>query len=98
MGCLRADVKIVNNNWKDNIKVKLIVSSSCDFNVKIDYKKALSLACACNCNVPIFVKIDDFCGQILPSYYLEISPEVIWVYPDFDVENYVYSNTTWYIN
>lgn len=32
------------------------------------------------------------------QYYLEIEPEMIWVYPDFEVENMVYSNTDWTIN
>lgn len=27
--------------------------------------------------------------------YLEIEPEVIWVYPDWSAYNDVYSNTTW---
>ena len=30
--------------------------------------------------------------------YLEIEPEFIWVYPDFEVDNDVYSNLTWNIN
>lgn len=30
--------------------------------------------------------------------YLEIEPKVIWVYPDFEVSNNVYSNTDWSIN
>lgn len=30
--------------------------------------------------------------------YLEIEPEVIWVYPDYESWNNVYSNTTWNIN
>ena len=32
------------------------------------------------------------------QYYLEIEPEMIWVYPDFEVDNKVYSNTDWTIN
>ena len=31
------------------------------------------------------------------QYYLEIEPEMIWVYPDFEVSNKVYSNTDWVI-
>lgn len=31
------------------------------------------------------------------EYYLEIEPELIWVYPDWSVENRVYSNTNWII-
>jgi len=30
--------------------------------------------------------------------YLEIEPEFIWVYPDFEVDNDVYSNLTWNVN
>lgn len=29
--------------------------------------------------------------------YLEIEPEVLWVYPDYERENFVYSNTEWFI-
>lgn len=35
-------------------------------------------------------------GQTAP--YLEIEPEIIWVIPDYDVSNNVFSNTTWNIN
>lgn len=31
------------------------------------------------------------------EYYLEIEPELIWVYSDWSVENRVYSNTNWII-
>ena len=30
--------------------------------------------------------------------YLEISPQIIWVYPDLETDNDVYSNTTWNVN
>lgn len=30
-----------------------------------------------------------------PAPYLEIEPELIWVYPDWSAHNDVYSNTTW---
>lgn len=80
------------------VKLKLIVSPVSDFVANVDYKRALELAKATSCNVPIFVKIDKFCGQILPTPYLEIVPEIIWVYPDWEVENQVFSNTDWYIN
>ena len=30
--------------------------------------------------------------------YLEIDPELIWVYPDWAVDNDVYSNLTWRVN
>ena len=83
---------------KPRVKLKLLVSRVSDFVADIDYEKALLLARATSCNVPIFVKIDNYCGQILPTPYLEIEPEIIWVYPDWAVENNVFSNTDWYIN
>ena len=30
--------------------------------------------------------------------YLEIEPEVIWVFPDWAVDNDVFSNVTWHVN
>lgn len=33
-----------------------------------------------------------------PAPYLEIAPEIIWVYPDWSAYNDVYSNTTWNVN
>ena len=33
-----------------------------------------------------------------PVPYLEIEPELIWVYTDIPADNNVYSNTTWNIN
>lgn len=35
-------------------------------------------------------------GEVAP--YLEIEPEIIWVVPDWAVDNEVFSNTTWNIN
>lgn len=35
-------------------------------------------------------------GDVAP--YLEIEPEIIWVVPDWAVDNEVFSNTTWNIN
>ena len=35
-------------------------------------------------------------GQETP--YLRIEPEIIWVVPDWAVDNEVFSNTTWNIN
>jgi len=32
-----------------------------------------------------------------PEYYLEIEPEAIWVYPDFEQDVRVYSNTDWIV-
>lgn len=33
-----------------------------------------------------------------PAPYLEIAPEMIWVYTDWSAYNDVYSNTTWNVN
>jgi hypothetical protein len=81
-----------------SVGVKLIVKPVSDFSADIDYKKALRLAQTCSCNIPVFVKIEDYCGQILPTPYLEIEPELIWVYAGWEIENYVFSNTNWKIN
>ena len=114
MGCLHADVRLANcfcsrvNNanelevsytviQKPSVKIKLMVSAVSDFEANVDYKKALLLAQASCCNVPIFVKLDPVC-QFVPSYYLEIEPEMIWVYPDWEVGMNIFSNTEWYIN
>ena len=83
---------------KSSVGIKLVVKPVSDLDARIDYKKALRLAQACSCNVPIFVKIDEFCGQILPTPYLEIEPEMIWVYAGWEVDNQVFSNTDWNIN
>ena len=83
---------------KCSVGLKLVVKPVSDLGIDIDYRKALRLAQACNCNVPVFVMIDTVCGQILPTPYLEIEPEVIWIYSDWGVENEVFSNTNWIIN
>ena len=115
MGCLHADVRLVNGlcscienrnglevdyslTKKCSAKIRLMVTSANDFDASIDYKKALRLAQATSCNVPVFVKVESVCWQILPTPYLEITPEIIWVYPDWAVENEVFSNTNWIIN
>lgn len=36
--------------------------------------------------------------QDISRKYLEIEPEVIWVWPDLESLNDVYSNVTWHIN
>ena len=36
--------------------------------------------------------------QDISKKYLEIEPEVIWVWPDLESLNDVYSNVTWHIN
>lgn len=79
-------------------RIKLMVTPVNDLGVDIDYRRAIALASVTSCNVPVFVKVQSVCWQILPTPYLEISPEIIWVYPDWAVENEVFSNTDWNIN
>lgn len=95
VGRLSVDCSIVK---KTRTRIRLVVKPISELGVDIDFAHAKLLASASSCNVPIIVKIDNFCGQIIPTPYLEIEPEILWVYPDFEVENYVYSNTNWYIN
>ena len=94
-GGLSVDCSIVK---KTRTRIRLVVQPVQNLDANIDFAYAKLLAEASSCNVPIFVKIDNFCGQIIPTPYLEIEPEVLWVYPDFSVENYVYSNTNWFLN
>ena len=95
VGGLSVDYDVVK---RANTTDCLIVQPIQNLDANIDFAYAKLLAEASSCNVPIFVKIDNFCGQIIPTPYLEIEPEIIWVYPDWAVENQVFSNTDWYIN
>ena len=38
------------------------------------------------------------CDVSFQRPYLEISPEIVWIYSDLETSNDVISNTTWYIN
>lgn len=38
------------------------------------------------------------CDTGLVAPYLEINPEIIWVYPDWSAYNDVYSNTHWNVD
>lgn len=38
------------------------------------------------------------CKPNIMRPYLEIAPEIIWVYPDWAVDNNVYSNTHWNVD
>lgn len=38
------------------------------------------------------------CTTGLVPPYLEINPEIIWVYPDWSAQNEVLSNTRWNVN
>ncbi len=95
VGGLSVDYSVIK---KTRARIRLVVKPVSSFDANIDFAYAKLLAGVSSCNVPIIVKIDNFCGQILPTPYLEIEPEILWVYPDFEVENFVYSNTDWYIN
>lgn len=46
----------------------------------------------------IGVLVSHVCTPSIRNPYLEIQPELIWVYPDWAVDNDVLSNTTWHIN
>lgn len=83
---------------KPVVKLKLLVSSVSDFEAEVKNVDLNFCAKACSCNVPVFVKVSNWCGQIIPSVYLEIEPEIIWVYSNMEVDNNVYSNTKWHIN
>ena len=45
----------------------------------------------------ISCRIGLICKPDIGSKYLEIEPTVIWVYPDMDSINDVYSNTHWIV-
>jgi hypothetical protein len=38
------------------------------------------------------------CRPNIAKPYLEIAPEIIWVYPDWSAYNEVYSNTFWNVH
>ena len=38
------------------------------------------------------------CTTNIIAPYLEINPEIIWVYPDWSAHNEVYSNTHWNVD
>ena len=38
------------------------------------------------------------CKPNIAKPYLEINPEIIWVYPDWSAYNEVYSNTHWNVD
>ena len=95
VGGLSVDYDVIK---KAKTRVCLIVQPAPNLDANIDFAYAKLLAEASSCNVPIFVKIDNFCGQIIPTPYLEIEPEFIWVYYGFGIDVNVFSNTDWYIN
>ncbi len=50
-------------------------------------------------DVELKAEIELICSVNLPEKpYLEIEPTVLWVYPDFENTNDVFSNTYWRIN
>lgn len=46
----------------------------------------------------IIARVSHVCTPSIREPYLEISPEIIWVVPDWAVDNDVFSNTFWNIN
>jgi len=77
-----------------------------DTRLHVDAGLVNSLACVSASVVPQSLKVfaSYVCTAAVPDEepeaenYLEIEPEVIWVYPDFESMNYVFSNTTWNVN
>lgn len=48
-------------------------------------------------NTPISVQVTTICEPSIGDLYLEIEPELLWVYPDIETYNKVISNTDWII-
>ena len=46
----------------------------------------------------IRARLSQVCRPSIREPYLEISPEILWVYSDLDQYNDVLSNTYWHIN
>ena len=46
----------------------------------------------------IQARLSMVCTPSIRTPYLEIEPKILWVYPDWERTNDVYSNTTWHIN
>ena len=46
----------------------------------------------------IHARLSMVCTPSIRAPYLEISPGIIWVYPDWSAYNEVYSNTNWTVN
>lgn len=46
----------------------------------------------------IRARLSMVCTPSIRTPYLEIEPELIWVYPDWAVDNNVYSNTHWNVD
>ena len=47
---------------------------------------------------PVTARVSHVCTPSIRHPYLEIEPEILWVYPDLESLNNVLSNTTWHIN
>lgn len=48
-------------------------------------------------NTSISVQVTTICEPNVGAFYLEIEPELLWVYPDIETYNKVISNTDWII-
>jgi len=46
----------------------------------------------------IRARLSMVCTPSIRAPYLEIEPTILWVYPDWERTNDVFSNTTWNIN
>lgn len=49
-------------------------------------------------NTSISVQVTTICEPNIGDFYLEIEPELLWVYTDIETYNRVISNTSWVIN
>ena len=103
MGALLADVKFVNDAPSVGVRCVHSLGADCSFvqtddlRVNAKYMNELSVGVGC-ANVRVFVKIEFDQHLVPPAPYLEIEPTLIWVYPDWAVDNEVFSNTNWNVN
>ena len=113
MGCITAEITLLNGKVKveasnlNDLKasaeqigksiffsLQRISSASVDV---YDQTQRLSIRASL---MPSSIKasISLICSTDISRLYLEIEPEILWVYPDFDNYNNVYSNTQWVVN
>jgi len=69
------------------LKVDLENSGVGAFMGKVDSRIGVVIKVICKPNTP----------EEETEYYLEIEPETIWVYPNFEQDVHVYSNTDWIV-
>ena len=73
------------------------VNSISDFNVLVNPLSGTMLAFAGNANTSLSVQVSTICTPDVSQYYLEIEPEILWVYSTWENYNNVYSNTDWIV-